>query len=94
MTIRPSTTARYATTALTIFALVAALFMAYAGAYFGLSGLNSPHWATPVLRGYRYKWIATTFEPAAWLESQLRGREVRVEQSYRYYLQDTINGRR
>jgi hypothetical protein len=77
MTSRPSTAGRLATIALAVFALLALTQGAYTAAYL-LLGETTIYIGgrSAIEHSYKHKWQSDVFQPAAKVESWLRGMEV------------------
>jgi hypothetical protein len=76
MTSRPSTAAPI----LAALAIVLLPVLLYAGGYYASCQYEDDtlDGQPIVVRGYRYAWQRSLFEPAAWLEQRLLGRDVFV----------------
>jgi hypothetical protein len=80
-------TSRLSTAApiLAVLAIVLVTLGAYAGGYFWLGeyhewyGMGVPGGPHGIVRVYKRSWQAILFQPAAWLESQLRPIEVEAQ---------------
>jgi len=69
------------TAVLAIFALVVAPLGTYVGGYFLLGEWHQHYWRDGLAwsdRVYSQPWLAAVFQPAAWVEGNLRGIDVRA----------------
>jgi hypothetical protein len=75
MTCRPSTSARYITISLIVFALVAVPTAIYTAGYVWLGEFRQAPvvFGAAIERAYPQAWMANAFEPAARFEGWLRG---------------------